>query len=395
MVRSCFLCLCLFGGVSILASQGTAQGEEPALPGSVQDGSGMTPGSRVEGVSTASPDAVLYMDFLESLVAGNFPKAEADLKRLRLTWPHSRYLSKAEALIKDHGRRRDSSGIVPFYIGNLVTGTLLSALIPANIIGVNISNQAINGGLYLAGAATGLGTAWLMSAGGDFPLAQEIWIESISAASASTWYFLYDAWLPPVRVTGVSFDPAVPLSARDRVQSLGLATALVLGRGITWATLRDTRPELGRAAFASQASVWTLFYSFVLLQGILEVRDQKVLTTTLVGAADSALALGALGWDRLGWSAYRSGLVSVGGIAGLLFAAGINMIAVGIEPSLDGRFASAVMGAGSLLGQAVATGLTGGIGARPPKAARLELGAYPSIAQGILRIGAIGKLCLN
>jgi hypothetical protein len=173
---------------------------------------------------------------------------------------------------------------------------------------------------------------------------------------------------------------------------LGLAAALVAGRAGTWAALRDAHPSLGRAAFASQASAWSLFYSFVIMGGILEIQDPKVFSTTLVGAADAGLALGALGWDKLGWSAYRSGLVSVGGIAGFLFAAGANMIVGGVYPALDGRVASAMMGAGALAGQAVAIGLTTGMEPEVSAAAVFNLQAYPALVSGSPAFGLMATL---
>jgi len=387
-VRSCFLCLCLCGAAAGLVGQGSGGGQ--SLPPS---------GTASNGVVDLNPssgaDASLYAELLESLLAWDFAKAEADRQSLELRWPGSPYAIKAEAMMARYGPRRDTSGIVPFYIGNLGTGTALSAIIPSSLIGVPISDQAVNGVLYLGGAAAGLGTAWLMSNEGDFSLAKEIWIESIAASAAGTWFFLYDSWIPQTFDPLAPYDPAAPLSVRDRVESLGLAAALVAGRAGTWAFLRDAHPSLGRAAFASQASAWALFYSFVLMQGILEVQDYKVVSTTTVGAADSALALGALGWDSLGWSAYRSGLVSVGGIAGSLFAAGINMIASGINPSIDSRVVSALMGGGALAGQAVAIGLTKGMEAESAGTARLGLHAYPVIASGAPGFRIEGSFGIN
>ncbi|HUX41990.1 MAG TPA: hypothetical protein VMV83_12560 [Rectinemataceae bacterium] len=379
-IRSCFLGLCLFGATSLLSAQTTGNGQG-------------SPKESLPDVNLSSGgDAVLYAHLLESLLAGDFAKAEADRRALEVRWPGSPYTVKAVTMIARYGPRRDTSGIVPFYIGNLGTGTALSAIIPSSLIGVPITDQAVNGVLYLGGAAAGLGTAWLMSREGDFSLAKEIWIESLAASAAGTWFFLYDAWVPSTFDPTAPYDPAAALSIRDRVEMLGLAAALLGGRAGTWAALRDAHPSLGRAAFASQASAWSLFYSFVIMGGILEVQDPKVFSTTIVGAADAGLALGALGWDKLGWSAYRSGLVSVGGIAGFLFAAGVNMIASGIYPNLDGRVASAMMATGALGGQAVAIGLTSGMEPEAPAAASFNLQAYPSLVSGSPALGILATL---
>ena len=337
-----------------------------------------------------SAEAV-YADLLESLLAKNYRRAKEDGDLLASKWPGSPYAAKAEEMLARYSPRRDTSGIVPFYIGNLGTGVSVSAILPASIIGRYIDDEAANGVLYLGGAAAGLGSAWFMSHEGDFSLAKEIWIESVAATASASWFMLYDAWVP----ASYSGADTMTMSPRDRVEMFGLSSALIAGRGLTWAYLRDSSPSLGRAAFAAQSSAWSLFYSFTLMMGVLQVEDQRILSTTIAGAMDAGLVLGAYAWDNLGWSAYRSGLVSVGGIAGFLFAAGVNMIANGIAPNLDGRVLSGMIAVGALAGQAVAIGLTKNMEPESPGMARLQFGAYPVLASGHFGVGVSGFIPLD
>lgn len=334
-------------------------------------------------------DARLYADLLEGLLARDYRRAEADLRELRVSWPDSPLTGRASEMLRRYGPRRDTSGIVPFYIGSLVTGVSLSVLLPSNLIGLRIEDQVTNGLLYLGGAGLGLGSAWILSREGDFGLAKELWIESATIAAAGTWYSLYEAWYPASYA-----DPqpsAIP--ARDRVESLGLAALLLGGRTVPLLVLGEAHPSLGRAAFAAQSSAWTLFYASVLMGGILEIQDPKVFATAAAASADGALVLGALAWDGLGWSAYRSGLVSVGGVAGFLFAAGVNMVLGGLMPSMDPRAVSGLLLGGALGGQALAVALTRGMGAERLEPGRLGFSAFPAAGRkgwGLALAGRMG-----
>ncbi len=328
-----------------------------------------------------APDALLYTDLLESLLAGDFARAEKDRGELAGRWPDSVFAAKAEAMMSRYARKRDTSGIVPFYIGNMATGTAISAMVPSYVIGYQITNQAVNGSLYLGGAGLGLASAWLMSKDGDFSLARELWIESVTALSAMSWFLLYEAYYPPPPYDpNAVADLSAPIPLRDRVEFLGLSAALLAGRGITWAMIGPAEPSLGRAAFAAQVSAWSLYYAFALMAGVVQTQDVRLLSTTIVLAGDGGLLAGALGWDSLGWSAYRSGLISVGGIAGFLFGAGVNMIVEGLGASLDSSLPSAILIASALSGQTVATILTKGMAEEGRRASRLELGVFPVLA---------------
>ncbi|HUX38782.1 MAG TPA: hypothetical protein VMV44_12850 [Rectinemataceae bacterium] len=345
--------------------------------------------------SAGAEDAAIYADLLESLLAGDFARAEDDRRKLASSWPSSPFVAKAEAMMARYARLRDTSGIVPFYIGNMITGTAISALVPSYLIGYQITNQAANGALYLGGAGLGLASAWLMSKEGDFSLARELWIESVTALSAMSWFLLYDAYYPmPPYDPNAVVDLTAAIPARDRIEFLGLSAALLAGRGLSWALIGPEEPSLGRAAFAAQASAWSLYYAFAIMEGLVQTQDSKLLATVLVVAGDGALAAGAMTWDRLGWSAYRSGLISVGGIAGILFGAGINMIAEGLASSLDSRVPSLIMIAGALSGQTVAAVLTRGMAEERKGTSRLGMAIYPVFAGDSPALGISGTIAL-
>lgn len=359
---------------------------------------GETPPPPPAGQKALAPagadDAAIYADLLESLLARDFARAEADRKRLAEEWPGSPLALRASEMMARYAPKRDTSGIVPFYVGNLITGVAVSVALPTALLGQPISDQVTGGLLYLGGAAAGLGSAWLMSRDGEFSLAKEIWIETVAASAAGTWFFLYDAWVPVSVDDEIAAMNAGALSARSRIELLGLTAGLVAGRGATWAILGDSTLSLGRAAMAAQAESWALFYTFAVLQGIFQVQDNRILSTSLVVAADGALTGGAIGWDGLHWSAFRSGLVSVGGLAGLLFASGVNMIVSGLVPYLDERVVSAMIAGGALAGQATAVMLTDKMESEPAPLARLELSVMPALLADGPALSISGRLSL-
>jgi len=303
-------------------------------------------------------DAVLYAAVAEALLARDYAAATSALEALSRDWPSSPYLVKAEALVQRYGKKRDNSGLVTFYMGGLASGLGASALIPTSL-GANLSDPAALGALYLAGAGSGMLASWLMSRDGDFTLAQDLWIESIEGLSLLNWTSLYSAWVPDTSPAAYdpSYVPAV-IPTRDRVMAAGSLGFMVGSRALVWSLVRDQKPWLGRVVMATQASAWAAFYSGMIQGEILQISDQRIVTTVNMAASDLSYIGGALLWNDLGWGAFRSGLVTVGGISGVLVAVSLNMIADGLAPGLDNRLKSGFNIAGALAGQALAVWFT-------------------------------------
>jgi hypothetical protein len=334
-------------------------------------------------------DAALYARLVEGLIERDFAKAEAAGKELEALAPDSPFVAKAHDMMERYGRKPDTSGVVPFYIGSLSTGVALATILPSNIVGYGIDNLAINGSAYLAGAGAGLGAAWLMSRDRDFSLAKDIWIESIEVATVATWMGLYETWAPaPV----YQFASPTLISARDRIEMLGLSGLLVGSRGLTYAILQDAKPSFGKAAFSAQLAAWSVYYTLVTQYGLLGITEGKIANTVTLGTMDACLAFGGLAWDQLHWSAYRSGLISVGGLAGILFGTGINMIVSGFVKSNGDKIAASIMLGSALVGQVVATNITEGMEIEEPSIGMLHLGLSPAITshgQGLRLQGTI------
>ncbi|MFZ4617922.1 MAG: hypothetical protein ACOYM2_17215, partial [Rectinemataceae bacterium] len=283
------------------------------------------------------------------------------------------------------------SGVVPFYIGSLSTGVALATILPSNVVGFSIDNIALQGTAYLAGAGAGLGAAWLMSKDRDFSLAKDIWIESIEVASIATWVGLYETWVPP-NVYSVNGTYTSKISTRDRIEQLGLSGLLVGSRGLTYAFLQDAKPSFGKAAFSAQLAAWSVYYTTITQYGLLGITEGKIANTVTLGTMDACLAFGGLAWDQLHWSAYRSGLISVGGLAGILFGTGINMIVSGFVKSNGDKIAASIMLGSALVGQVVATNVTEGMEIEEPSIGMLHLGLFPAISshgQGLRLQGTI------
>jgi apolipoprotein N-acyltransferase len=70
------------------------------------------------------------------------------------------------------------------------------------------------------------------------------------------------------------------------------------------------------------------------------------------------LLAGAFGWDELGWSTSRTGLVNVGGIGGILVGSFVTLMIEGVYPRMDERINAAVVLASAAAGKGVATYFT-------------------------------------
>jgi hypothetical protein len=313
----------------------------------------------IEGVSG---DAVLYASILEDLLRRDFGKAETDAKLLREGFPDSPYVERADAMIAAYGRKRDSSGLVPFFTGGLLSGWGSSAVLPT-AFGLVIGDTATLGALYLGGAASGLVASWLMSRDRDFTLAQDLWIETVEVVSLANWNFLFDAWYPSPSYGTADYAGPIPttVSTRDRILAAGMVTAMIGSRALTYSVVRDMKPSLGRVALAAQTAAWATFYSGVIQGELLRVEDQRLMATVNVAAMDAGLVGGALVWDSLGWGAFRSGLVSVGGVSGILVGVSLDMIFEGLLGSMDSRVPTLINLGGALAGQALAVFFTRGM----------------------------------
>ncbi|MCF7952633.1 MAG: outer membrane protein assembly factor BamD [Spirochaetales bacterium] len=299
-------------------------------------------GSAVEDFQASD----IYIEALEALADEEMSLAKTKLIELQERFPGSQYLPKAEEYLFDITQRKSNAGIVPFYLGNLITTTYSAVLLPY-VLGYDF--DAILGGLTgLAGVASGLGSARLMSR--DYPVSshQAWWIESIQLISLGNYFYGFNSIDP---YDFLDYDTA------DRLFQAGIISTALTSRGIGYALNRDKSPSKGKAAFMLQSYAWSNVYYWLFTAGVLESDYTRGNNIGALLVTDAALAGSLPLWENLHWSSLRTGLVTVGGLGGGLLGFFSNIILLELF-DLTGPASAGIMMGSALAGQAAAVYFT-------------------------------------
>lgn len=332
-----------------------------ALPLSAQDAPAP---ARVDDAEAA------YIAVLEACVRSDWVAARKAADELKTRFPDSEYARRVDDFLpSDAPEGGDNSGIVTFYLGGLVTGVSSASLL-FEILGINPESDPVpSGALMLGGAGLGLGSSWLMSRGRPIGAAQDLWIESVEALTVANWLSLYMAFAD---------DQPDP-----KIVSGGTLAAMIAARGAAWLTVRDRDLSFGQAAFASQSAAWAAFYEAIALSGLVRCENRYVNGIAAAAAMDAGIVVGALGQEALRWSSLRSGLVSVGGIAGMLVGTTVNVMA-GLTPFDADRSGTIVFASCAIAGQALAVAFTGGL--EPESRRGPVAGGIPGVSLAVLPV---------
>ena len=275
----------------------------------------------------------IYSEGLELLLDGKKEAARETFENLVQKYPDTEAAAKARDMIAKINSERDHSGIIPFYLGNMLTATYSISSIPLIL---DTENGIVLGSTGIAGVGAGLYTAWLMSKGRDLTLGHDIWIEFIESASLTNFQLLYN----------IFSDSITDDEVRGKVNIGGMALTAMGSRTAAYFSVIDSLPSPGRAFTVANAYAWAQYYTWTTMGLILESRNENLNNLMAVIFPDAAAAGAYFLWENLDWSLQRAGLISVSGVGGSLLGIFLNMIITeAFDSSLSDRLkASIVMG---------------------------------------------------
>ncbi len=275
----------------------------------------------------------IYSRGLELLLDGNKEAAIEVFQNLTERYPNTEAAEKAGEKIREIESEVDHTGIIPFYLGNMLTTTFALTSIPVIL---DTENGIILGSTGIAGVGAGFYTAWLMSSGRDLTLGHEIWIEFIESASLTNFQLMYTI-----------FSDSIPNSdTAEKINMGGMALTALGSRTLTYFSVIDTLPSSGRAFTVANAYAWAQYYTWTTMGLILESHNEDMNNLMAVLIPDAAAVGTYFLWENLDWSLERVGLISVSGAGGSLLGIFLNMIIIeSFNSELSDRVkASIVMG---------------------------------------------------
>jgi hypothetical protein len=296
---------------------------------------------------TAADETGLYIEGLEALAEQNPTQAVSSFSRFLETAPDSPYAPKAEGFLNQVLHEHDDSGIVTFYLGNLVTATYTAMMLP-DLLSIPYGTLT-NGIAGIAGVAAGLGGSALMARDVDIPGSLSWWMTTVQMISIGNYLYL-NGIIDMYDLFGAS---------ADRVFLSGQLTVLNASRISSYVLLRNRPLSSGKGSFLLHSYAWANLY-YWLSVAITQSDDLRLNSSLGLAVTDTAAALSLEGWEHLRWSPLRTGLISVSGIGGGLLGWFASMVAEEYSSLDESGVFSFIMG-GALAGQAVGTVLTSGM----------------------------------
>ena len=278
---------------------------------------------------------------LELLLDKKTEEAIIVLKEVMSEYPSTDAAEKAEEYIEIYTDRLDRSGIVSFYLGNMITATWAASSIPMIL---DIENGIVLGTTGIIGVGTGIYTSWLMSRNIDMSLGRDLWIEFIESVAVTNFQYAYSIFGENITDSNV----------REKINIGGQTITSLTSRGLTYNYILDKDPSAGRVFTVINTYAWSQYYLWVSLSEIFRSTNDNLNFSLGILVPDLA-ALGSYYlWEKAGWSVQRTGIISVSGIGGLLTGIFANMIiaeAGNFSPS--GTFTSSIILGSSLAGKII------------------------------------------
>jgi hypothetical protein len=318
----------------------------------------LLPAAAAPAQADVPPDAELYLRGLELIVQGNVSDSMVLMRQLVEFYPRSIYLARAEALLEKYGSQRDRSGIVPFYILNLLTVVSVAEALPSYL---GTGDTLVLGLSGLAATATGIGLSYLLSRDGDLSFGQELWMETAQLFTTMNYSLLYDLAAPPADPNWVRF------------KGLGAALTAAAARAGAFALVGGSSLPSGKPAFVmvNYALVW--LYTSAYLSFVLQSPDHAF-NDLLSFAVPSAAAVGSFFlWDVLRWPDYRTGLTALGALGGALTGIFADLVVLRLAPGVDVRNLFGIAIGTAIAGQVLTSVLTEGIPDELPRAKPLSI----------------------
>jgi len=284
----------------------------------------------------------LYSQALEELIDGNDSKAIALFEQVREQYPNTEASVKAQKILTQYSLKVDHSGIVPFYIGNILTSLLVIEGIPFLF---EIDELIVYGSLGIAGVGTGIGAAWLLSKETDMSFARDIWIEFTQISAMANYQLLLKAADPYVDLGG---------TLKEKINLGGQMGIAVGTRALAYLATRDKKLSTGKASFVASGYAWANMYYWLAMNGIIK-SENTTLNSVLGMIIPDLAAVGAYSaYDNLRFSANRVGFLSVGALGGGLLGGFANMIIYGILGEYPSRVVPSVLFGSIMVGQGAA-----------------------------------------
>ncbi len=281
----------------------------------------------------------IYSRGLELLLDGNKEAAKEIFQNISENYPDTEAAAKALEKIREMEKEVDHSGIIPFYLGTMLTTTFALTTIP---IILDTENGILLGSTGILGVGSGFYTAWLLSKEKDLTLGHDIWIEFIEAASLTNFQLFYNVFSGQI----ANDDTA------EKINMGGMALTALGSRAFTYFSIIDSHPSGGRAFSVANAYAWAQYYTWTTMGLVIESKNDD-LNNLMAALIPDAAAVGMYFlWENLDWSLQRTGLITVSGAGGGLLGIFLNMIIVeSFNSELSDRLKSSVVMAFSLAGK--------------------------------------------
>jgi len=318
----------------------------------------LLPAAGAPAQGATPPDTELYVHGLELMVQGNISDAMVLMRQLVDFYPGSIYLARAEALLERYGNQLDRSGIVPFYILNLLSMVSVAEAVPSYF---GSSDTLVLGLSGLAATAAGIGVSYLLSRDRDLSFGQELWMETAQLITTMNYSLLYDLASPPG-------DPDW-----SRFKGLGAALTAVAARAGAFALAGGSSLPSGKPAFLMVNYTLVWLYTSAYLTFVLK-SPEPAFNNLVSFAVPTAAAAGSFFlWDLLRWPAYRTGLTALGALGGALTGIFTDLVVLRLVPTVDVRNLFGIAIGAAIAGQVLTSFLTEGIPAEEPRATPLAL----------------------
>ncbi|MEA1912013.1 MAG: hypothetical protein U9N32_10145 [Spirochaetota bacterium] len=278
---------------------------------------------------------------LELLLNEKTDEAIIVLNEIISEHPFTEAAEKAQEYIELYTNRLDHSGIVSFYLGNMITATWAAYSIPMIM---DIEDGILLGTTGIIGVGTGIYTSWLMSRNIDMSLGRDLWIEFIESVAVTNFQYAYS----------IFGDNISDSYVREKINIGGQTVTSLASRGLTYSYIINKDPSAGKVFTVINTYAWSQLYLWVALTEIFNSSNDN-LNYSLGILVPNLAAYGSYClWDRAGWSVQRTGIISVSGLGGLLTGIFANMIiAEAGNFSPPGAITSSIILGSSLAGKII------------------------------------------
>ncbi len=250
---------------------------------------------------------------LELIIENKSEEATLILNGIIVDYPETAAAKKAKEYLEKITLKLDRSGIISFYLGNMITSTWAAYSIPMIL---DIENGIILGTTGIIGVGAGVYTSWLMSRDIDMSLGRDLWIEFIESAAVTNFQYAYSIFGKNITNSNI----------RDKINIGGQAVTSLVSRGLTYNFITDQDPSSGRVFTVINTYAWSQYYLWITLSEIFNSTNENINYGLGILIPDLA-ALGSYYlWNNTGWSVQRTGIISVSGLGGLLTGIFTNMI---------------------------------------------------------------------